>query len=265
MTRTTISGTPRGALPVKRALAGSKCSQPGKALPSAILASRATVARASACWKVSLGKVKLKAEPVDTVVASKLRTLMKPPVPEALPLAALLDELSALEAETRASPALFRFTGTGVALDVAVAGVAAEVAVGITVDVPAGVTATLVVAGASVLGAATVPVLAAVLPVALAGLLPTAIEVPVGAAAGIEVEVGVGVNVELEVTDATGVEAGVLAMSTGVDVLAITATGAGGVGTDTGGITTDATDGGKGATVDGTGLMSALVDVSDTT
>ena len=107
MTRTTISVTPCGALPLKRPLPGSKLSQLGNAFPSAVLASRATDARESECWNVSLGKVKLNKESVGTVVAPKLRTLMNPLEPEALPTA-LLDELSVLDAAGAASATLFR-------------------------------------------------------------------------------------------------------------------------------------------------------------
>lgn len=97
-------------MPVKRPVAESKFSQPGKALPSAVLASRDTDARESECWNVSLGNVKLNDEPIGTVVAPKVRTLTKPPEPPALLPTVLLDELSALGAATRTSPTLLRVT-----------------------------------------------------------------------------------------------------------------------------------------------------------
>ena len=242
---------------------GSKFSQLGKALPSAVLASRPTVARESACWNVSFGKVKLNAEPVGTVVAPKVRTLTKPPEPEALPPAALLDELSALEAVTRTSPAVFRVTWTGAAA-LAAGGVAElAVAVGVAVDAPAGVAAgvetVLVVAGVSVAGTVAVLVLAAglllvLLAVLLALVLVLLLVVPLPEP--------LAVGVEFEVELGAAVKVGALAMSTWFETAIVTATGVDGVGTAAGGVTTGATDGGKGATVDGTGLMSALVDAS---
>lgn len=245
---------------------GSKFSQLGKALPSAVLASRPTVARESACWNVSFGKVKLNAEPVGTVVAPKVRTLTKPPEPEALPPAALLDELSALAAATRTSPALFSVIWTGAAA-LAAGGVAElAVAVGVAVDAPAGVAAgvetVLVVAGVSVAGTVAVLVLAAGLLLVLLVLLAVLLALVLVLLLVVPLPEPLAVGVEFEVELGAAVKVGALAMSTWFETAIVTATGVDGVGTAAGGVTTGATDGGKGATVDGTGLMSALVDAS---
>ena len=136
--------------------------------------------------------------------------------------------------------------GVGVAIDAAS-------------DVAAGIDTALLVTGDSAPGPVTVLVVTVVLPLVLFALgLPEStagtVNVPAGAVVGIEADVGWNDKIGLESAATTGVEAIVLAMSSGVA----------GVGTTAGGVKTDATDGGKGATVDGTGLMSALVNASET-